>query len=407
MQATISNSLLKNLKPGEQPIEIRDTQLKGLLLRIQPTGLMTYYVEYARGKRAKIGRHPAMTPAQAREVAKEMLGKVYQGGDPTAFKRLAKAQTFESFIDEVYKPWAETHIRTANDTVKRLKSSFPDFQSKKLHEITPWLVEKWRSARFKSGLKASSINRDITDLKSSLAKAVEWGILEEHPIRSVKKSPVDSMGKIRFLSAEEEKELRQALETRESKAKKKRENHNKWLKERKYKLRTDISNAPLVDHLKPLVILSLNTGLRRGELFNLKWPDIDFLNQNLTVQGDGAKSGKTRHVPLNTEALTILRQWEKQTFGNSGKNGLVFPGKNGERLDNVNKSWKTLLEGTSIRDFRWHDLRHTFASKLVMAGVDLNTVRELLGHSDYKMTLRYAHLAPKHKADAVERLVMQ
>lgn len=86
------------------------------------------------------------------------------------------------------------------------------------------------------------------------------------------------------------------------------------------------------------------------------------------------------------------------------KSGLVFASKNNQPFNNVKRSWSAVLEKANITEFRWHDLRHHFASKLVMAGVDLNTVRELLGHSDIKMTLRYAHLAPEHKINAVRKI---
>ncbi|HKF95733.1 MAG TPA: tyrosine-type recombinase/integrase, partial [Gammaproteobacteria bacterium] len=110
--------------------------------------------------------------------------------------------------------------------------------------------------------------------------------------------------------------------------------------------------------------------------------------------------GQTRHIPLNAEALNVLRQWRNQTKAE----GLVFPGKHGNRLDNVRKSWASVLDAAYITGFRWHDLRHDFASKLVMAGVPLNTVRDLLGHADLATTLRYAHLAPDHRAQAVGML---
>ena len=86
---------------------------------------------------------------------------------------------------------------------------------------------------------------------------------------------------------------------------------------------------------------------------------------------------------------------------------LVFPGTKGKRIVDVKTAWAKLLRQAGIESFRWHDMRHDFASRLVMAGVDLNTVRELLGHADLKMTLRYAHLAPEHKANAVEKLVQK
>lgn len=404
MRAIISNSLLKQVKPGNEPIEIRDDQIKGLVLRIQPTGLMTYYVEYDRGKRMKLGRHPVMTPAQAREMAKQTLGQVYQGADPMAAKRRAKANSYISFIDELYKPWAETHLRSYKNTIGRLRSNFRDFHNFKLHEITPWIVEKWRSARMKAGLKTSTINRDISDLKSCLSKAVQWGLIDDHPIKAVKKSREDILASPRFLSEKEEIRLRECLDVREEELRLQRDRYNQWRNQRHLKPISNLRQYTFADHLKPLVLLSLNTGMRRGELFNLRWNAIDFSNELLTIHGDKAKSGKTRHIPLNSEALSILRQWKEQCGIDCG-NAVVFPGKDGKPLDNVNKSWWSLLEMAGIDDFRWHDMRHTFASNLVMAGVDLNTVRELLGHSDYKMTLRYAHLAPKHKANAVARLV--
>ena len=97
----------------------------------------------------------------------------------------------------------------------------------------------------------------------------------------------------------------------------------------------------------------------------------------------------------------MLIDWRATT---GAKSGYVFPAEDGGRLDNINKSWKSLVEDAGIDEFRFHDLRHTFASWLVMRGVDLNTVRDLLGHADLKMTLRYAHLAPEHKAAAVAAL---
>lgn len=145
----------------------------------------------------------------------------------------------------------------------------------------------------------------------------------------------------------------------------------------------------------------MNTGLRHGELFSLRWSNIDLEHRNLTVAGSYAKSGTTRQIPLNDEAVELLKQWQSQMVQDSG---FVFTGKVGSRVNNARKAWQKLLQDAGIEHFRWHDLRHHFASKLVMAGVDLNTVRELLGHSTITMTLRYAHLAPEHKAAAVARI---
>ena len=201
------------------------------------------------------------------------------------------------------------------------------------------------------------------------------------------------------LTKDEEKRLRQALTARDKRIKMGRANANKWREDRGYTLYPDLFSQTYADHLTPMVLLSMNTGLRRGEVFHLQWEDINFHTKTVTIHGGKAKNGHTRHIPLNTEALTTLENWGKKS------KGLVFPNKDGNPLDNIKKAWSNHLKEANITNFRWHDLRHHFASRLVMAGVDLNTVRELLGHSDIKTTLRYAHLAPKHKAEAVEKIL--
>jgi integrase len=144
-----------------------------------------------------------------------------------------------------------------------------------------------------------------------------------------------------------------------------------------------------------MTLLALNTGMRRGELTSIKWNDVNLHTKIITIRAGYAKSAKARHIPLNSEALDVLKRYRKQHSGE----GRLFD------VFSVKKSWNALMTNAGIRDFRFHDLRHTFASKLVAAGVDLNTVRELLGHADIRMTLRYAHLAPEHKAAAVQKLV--
>ena len=401
MRSIISSSLLAKLSPTAKPFEIRDTRLKGFLLRVQPSGLMTYYVEYARAKRVVIGPSTLIPLERARANAKTILAQVYQGKDPAAARARAATYTFRQFVENAYAPWASANIRTAGATVARLKASFADFDGQKLSDLSSWQIEQWRVKRLKSGVKSSTANRELDDLKSVLAKAVVWGVLERNPSTSVKRFKIDSNPVVRYLSTEEEARLRRALKDRDDRLRKERTSANGWRAERGYPLMLDLSEHAFADHIHPMVLLSLNTGLRQGELFGLAWNDVDLINANLTVRGDNAKSGKTRHVPLNAEASDILRLWRSRW---NSANGLIFPSVDGRRFDNVSKAWSAILLQAGITTFRWHDMRHTFASRLVMLGVDLNTVRELLGHADYKMTLRYAHLAPEHKAAAVAKL---
>jgi integrase len=132
-----------------------------------------------------------------------------------------------------------------------------------------------------------------------------------------------------------------------------------------------------------------------GEIRNLRWSAIDFSRRWLTVEGGHAKSRQTRHVPLNEEAFQVLTQWRTQ----SGESPRVF-----EVVTSFKTAWGHALQRADITGFRWHDLRHHFTSRLVQAGVPLNTVRDLLGHASVAMSLRYAHLAPDQRCQAVAKL---
>lgn len=361
---------------------------------------MVYRCEYARGKRITLGKTTMLTPAQARDRAKEILADVVKGHAPES--RRKKNYTLNDFIENEYAPWRYANRKRADEDIYRIKARFgDDFGNELLSNIVPLLVDRWRSKRVISGIKPITVNRDIAILKALLSKAEEWEIIPINPLSKFKPAAVDSVAKVRYLTKNEETRLKAALKNRDEKLKVARAQGNEWRKARGYELYVDLSQFTFADHLSPMVLLSINTGLRQGELFSLHWNNINFEHAVLTVGGDNAKSGKTRHVPLNVIALQVLKNWQEQ----ASAKGLVFQSYSGVQFDNVKKSWMSLLKAAEIENFRWHDMRHHFVSKLVMAGVDLNTVRELLGHADIKMTLRYAHLAPEHKAKAVAKLV--
>lgn len=417
MQAKINASLLKSdkIKPKAKPFEIYDTELKGFTLRVQPNwvdksgkpreGVKSYLIRYrlpnGKQNRSVIGRVTDYTPTQARDKADRIRRGVKDGIDPK--KETASPEgtpTLQSFFDDNFKPWVEAHHKASKATLSHFER-FTQLADIPLNQFNGLMFEEWKTARLKAGIKPSTVNRNLSMIRSLFSRAVEWDIISAHPLAKVKSLKVDSGGVVRFLSNDENLRLMNALNDREERIRIERDSANQWRQARGYALHPDLRKVTFADHLKPMVVLSLNTGVRWGELTSLLWTNIDLSNKLLTVIGEEAKSGSTRHIPLNSVALTVLKLWKKQ----QKKEALVFPNKDGNEFDNLDKSWGTILKAAKITSFRWHDLRHTFASNLVMAGVDLNTVRELMGHSDIKMTLRYAHLAPEHKASAVNKLV--
>ena len=234
-----------------------------------------------------------------------------------------------------------------------------------LSELTQHKIEKFLSERIdEKKLSTSTYNRHLSMLKAMLNKGKEWGLLLESPAASIKKRKEDS-GRTRFLSGEEVQAL--------------------------------LNGASEI--FRPLLITALHTGMRRGELLSLQWQDVNLHTRIITVQH--SKSGKKRMIPLDDTVHETLKKLPSR-FGK----GIVFPSsRNGkDALTDTNKTFTRLTEKVELKDVRFHDLRHTFASHLVMSGVDLVTVQQLLGHAHISMTMRYAHLAPEHRAKAVKAL---
>jgi integrase len=396
MQAFIGATLLasKDAQPKRKPFEIYDCRLPGFTLRVQPSGVRSYYARFGRSRRVALGKADTLLPEEAREKCRRVLGNVAHGRHPLHGLGGIDGLTLEQFIEETYTPWVRANrARTAANTLEKLYRLFRTWYPEPLTAITLERIESWKGRRLNTGRKGTTVLRDLFALSSVLSRAVKVGELPENPVRRVDKPRIDRRPKVRFLDDAEERRFRDALHARAVQMCKARESANEWRQARDRALLPPLPHFG--DHLTPAVLLSMNTGFRRGELLKLRWALIDFTHQLITVEGRNAKSRQTRHVPLNNEAISVLRRWREQ----SGGGQRVFEVSTGFRT-----AWSHLLKRAHITGFRWHDLRDHFASRLVQCGVLLNTVRDLLGHSSVAMSLRYAHLAPDQRREAVAKL---
>ena len=226
-----------------------------------------------------------------------------------------------------------------------------------------------------------------------MSKALEWKAIDSHPLQDLKPSRVDKNQTIRTIDTDEEKRLREALRARDERLRKRRKSANDWRQERHMETLPDFGDY--VDHVEPMVMLALNTGMRRGELFNLRWDDIK--DGQLVVQGKTAKSSQSRAIPLNDEASQILDRWESD-------GDLVFPGPNDSPMTTIKTAWAGVKKGAELPALRFHDLRHSFATRILQRGADIKTVSALLGHADIATTTKYLHATDESKKRAVDLL---
>ena len=401
MKEKLTGRLVSSLKATGKEYEVHDTLVVGLYVRVTAAGAMSYVVRWKRARKKALGRVGILTLDQARQEATQYLYEARKHGEPLAVTQNRKGTalpTLREFIDDTYMPWFKTHHKGYEKTLHTLVNNFDAIMAQRIDAITGRDLEQIRTSWMQAGNKPSTVNRKMGSISGVFSRAVEWEYLTVHPMAKLKQLKVDSIGVVRYLDEDETKRLRAAMDARQDEMRSERESANKWRAERNKMQMPSLLDLKVTDHLKPMVLVSLKTGLRRGELFDLKWSSVNFNTKIITVAGDTTKTSETRHIPMNGEVFTVLEEWKKQ----SREALYVFPNQEGGRFEDVKSAWLKLLERAEVTGFRWHDMRHDFASRLVMAKESLNTVRELLGHSDITMTLRYAHLAPGTKAAAVE-----
>jgi integrase len=308
------------------------------------------------------------------EQARTFASRIIEKFKKDELDKAPRENTLGEFIKTEYRPHISRRLKTAEATFQRIEKLFKEFSSIPANKITPEMLDKWVDSRLEKGIKPHTVIRDIAILKSALNYAVKQGRLVKNPTNKMIKIKAPDNKPIRHLSRDEMKRMLCALERSEG-------------------------------AIVPFIKLALNTGMRKSELLGMKWTDINFdLKQ---VKLTNTKNGENRFVNLNSTAVEVLRRWKK-IFDNHNNScsGYVFPTHRGVRLWDVRKEFLKVLDLAEITDFRIHDMRHTFASNILMAGEgDLYTVQKLLGHSRIQYTERYSHLATVHLAAAVESLV--
>lgn len=334
-----------------------------------------WYVDFRyNGKRHRL-KSPINTKEGARKHEMRLLESLYKG------ESINKADNSHDLtLKEFYKIWFETYVKANNrySEIKRKESVFansllPFFGSRKLKEITNKQVEEFKASRLKS-VSIKTVKNEVSMLRTCLSIAVDWGYLDSMPKIKMPKVP---------------------------------QNGFKWLS----KLECDrlLIGAKQQDPsglLHDMIFLAMKTGLRFGELIALTWEDLDFENRKINVSKSvvlkkcgPTKSGRIRYVPMSNSVYDYYKE-KSQT-------GLLFsePGNKFIRQKRINHHLGMAYKRAGFATgYGWHTLRHTFASQLACKGASILAIKELLGHTDIKTTMRYAHLSPEIAVDAIKYL---
>ena len=322
-----------------------------------------WFIDYKfEGRRIRESIGPSKTVAEL--VLKKRKIEIAEGRYLN--KKKEEREKFDDFARTFHELHSKVNHRPSviRRNVVSLKNLSTMFSGKYLSEITPQLIERYKLTRI-TQVKPATVNRELTCLKCMFNKAISWNKASDNPVRKVKMLKEDNK-RIRYLEKEEIPKL--------------------------------IDNC--APHIKPIVIVAINTGMRKSEIFGLKWQNISI--EHGVIYLLDTKNGERREVMMNETVKKTLIAVPKNP-----ESSYVFCHPNGKPYTDVKNSFHTALRKCGIINFKFHDLRHTFASQLVMRGVDLKTVQELLGHKSIEMTMRYSHLSPSHKKRAVNLLDRQ
>ncbi|MFC1683091.1 tyrosine-type recombinase/integrase [Candidatus Zixiibacteriota bacterium] len=320
----------------------------------------TWYIDFTYKGRRHI-RAVGPDRKMAELAAKKIETEIFEGKFFPDSKR-SKVRLREFAVEYVEK-YSKRRKRSWKRDLGTLKHLLPIFGDMCLADIMPKMIENYRISREQEGVMPATINREHALLKHMFTKAMDWGYVKENPakrVRLAKEHP-----RIRFLTKDEIRSLLAAAG--ESKA----------------------------SHLKPILIMALDTAMRRGEIFNLRWEDVDFGRRAIQVKK--TKNDQPREVPMTDRLYETLWDWKKKSLDKE----YVFANTNGKSITTVRTAFTVALRKAGIKDFRFHDLRHTAASQMYMAGLDIKLIKEIGGWKTLAMVDRYSHLTTDHKRAAM------
>lgn len=370
---------IKNLKcPADLlHLEVFDTEVIGLYIDVFPSGKKSYRLRYRNNKVLKVttlGDALRLSLKQVRTLAQDFLLKQKHYTVATGFQisEDMKSLTIQDFFNLRYLPYVKSYKRSWSTDASMIKNHIvPKLGSLQMGQVRPPDIAVFLDLMKSKGYALGTCNRALVMLRYGFELALKWKMdgIHSNPLKEIKNLVFDNKIE-RYLNSDQTQALMKSIQESEN------------------------------EQLQYIVLFLIYTGARKREVLDAKWIDIDQERKSWRIPK--TKSGKIRHVPLSAGALVMLDKLRLKLNGKPIDHIPIFANpKTGLPYVSFFYSWDKARTRAGLKEFRIHDLRHSFASCLVNAGRSLYEVQELLGHADIKTTSRYAHLSRERLNDAV------